>query len=276
MGDRATTWMLERLTWEQFDELRRRGSPVLLPTGSTEQHGPHLPLGTDAMIATGIAARIAARHQCAVAPAIVYGAFSHPRSGGGDRRFPGMVGIRGDTLSRVVADIAGELFRHGFEHLVVLNGHFENHPFLYEGLETAIARVGDGGARCVLLSYWDFIRDDDIPLLFPDGFPGWEAEHAGIVETSLMEALHQELVDPSKKRAGGAERTVVYDVLPAPRELIPASGIGWNAEGASAETGERLLDLLLARIPDALQAEGIPLTAVTTDEVAARSGQGRS
>jgi len=264
MRDPTSNWMLDRVTWEGFAELRRQGSLVLLPTGSTEQHGPHLPLGTDAMIATGIASRVAAEHHVPVAPPIVYGAFSHPRSGGGDRRFPGMVGIQGTTLSRVVADVAGELFHQGFRRLVVVNGHFENHPFLYEGLESAIDSTDEHEARCVLLNYWDLIRDDDIPLIFPEGFPGWEAEHAGVVETSLMEAMYPELVEPSKDRAGGSERTAVYDVLPAPPELIPPSGIGWSAEQASAETGERLLEMLVPRIAAALRAEGaLPVTAAT-------------
>jgi creatinine amidohydrolase len=257
MHEPPQTWMLDRVTWEAFDELRRQKSPVLLPTGSTEQHGPHLPLGTDALIAAGIASRIAAEHHLPVAPPIVYGAFSHPRSGGGDRRFPGMIGIRGTTLSQVVADLTGELFNHGFRRLVVVNGHFENHPFLYEGLETAIDNAGEHDVRCVLLNYWDLIRDEDMPMLFPEGFPGWEAEHAGVVETSLMEAMYPEMADSSKKQAGGSERTAAYDVLPAPRELIPPSGIGWSAEQASAEKGERLLDMLLPRIAALLQAEGV-------------------
>lgn len=248
--------LLEAMTWQEFDDARSRGLCVLLPVGSTEQHGPHLPLGTDALIAAGLAERIAQNHPCVVAPPVVYGAFSHPRSGGGDRGFPGMVGVRGTTLVHVVEDVTVELFRHGFHKLVVLNGHFENHAFLYEALESAVERV-DAKARVLLLNYWDLIRDEDIPRLFPNGFPGWEAEHAGVVETSLMETLRPDLVRRAMKGRGGASRTVTYDLFPTPAELIPPSGVGWSAEEASEEVGALLVRMLIERIVKALQDEGL-------------------
>jgi creatinine amidohydrolase len=256
MSEEQRSCLLEHMTWPEFQAAVGQGRSVLVPAGSVEQHGPHLPLGTDALIADGLARRVAAKTGCIVAPGLRYGAYSHPRSGGGDRTFPGSTGMRGGTLQDVVEDVAEDLFGDGFRCVVVLNGHFENAPFLFEGLQAVVGHE-IGSRKALLINYWEQIVDDDLPTLFPNGFPGWEAEHAGVVETSLMEVLHPKLVDPSQKGPGGAERMLTYDVFPTPPEAVPASGVGWDARPASPEIGRYLADVLVSRLVEILVREGV-------------------
>jgi creatinine amidohydrolase len=76
-------------------------------------------------------------------------------------------------------------------------------------------------------------------LLFPDGFPGWDVEHASIMETSLMLHLRPDLVLFDRAVDDEAERHPWWDVVPAPDAFVPASGTLWKATQASAEKGER-------------------------------------
>lgn len=248
--------LLERMTWVEFKQAADAGLPVIVPVGSMEQHGPHLPLATDALIACALASKIADEADCVVAPPVLYGAHSHPRSGGGDRTFPGSMGLRGRVIEAIVNELVSDLVSNGFSKVVVLNGHFENTPFLFEVLDEVFGGQVDGDRRGLLINYWDEIHESDLPTLFPDGFPGWEAEHAGVVETSIMEALHPHLVLPERKDRGGAARTIRYDVFPTPPDVVPPSGIGWDARGASPDIGRYLVDVLVHRIAEILRREG--------------------
>lgn len=133
------------------------------------------------------------------------------------------------------------LVRTGFRKLVVQNWHYENAGFLWEACDLAIGNRLD--ARVLLLEDpMPPFSDEDLAELFPDGFPGWEAEHASIMETSMMMALRPELVQVDRIVDDQAARRPSWDVIPAPREFIPESGVLWRPSIASAELGRRFLD----------------------------------
>ncbi len=100
----VTPNLMEDMTWPEVKAAADAGLPVIVPVGSTEQHGPHLPLNTDAVIPQAIALEAAKLTPLVVAPPIHYGAMSRPLSGGGET-FPGTVSLRADTLISTIREV---------------------------------------------------------------------------------------------------------------------------------------------------------------------------
>jgi creatinine amidohydrolase len=248
------------MTLNEVRDAIQENIPVVFPLGSIEQHGPHLPLGTDGYISTSFAQRLAELHRIIIAPTVFYAAYSAPRSGGG-RTFVGSIGLPDSTLTAVLGTIVSECFRQGFRRLVLLNGHFENVEPAFQSLEELL---GPGGpyhnltnypARALLINWWQFLYDKDLVGMFEGEFPGFEAEHAGILETSLMEQLFPALVRTEHKVAGGATRTIPYDVFPTPEDTLWPNGIGTTAVPASPDLGRRIAELVVGRVSRVLKEE---------------------
>ncbi|MGP9784520.1 creatininase [Arthrobacter sp. MYb229] len=248
---------IEELDAQTYAEhLARPGSTIVIPAGATEQHGPHMPLGVDALLSRTIAGAVAEKTGALVAPALCYGYKSQPRSGGGNHRV-GTVSLGGCTLSQMVEDVVGSFIAQGFDNVVVLNGHFENYQFIYEGLDNAVARTRNGGsaARAMLLSYWDFVDEETLSKVFPDGFLGWDIEHGGILETSLMLLLHPELVSMDRVVDHPPAKLTPYDIFPEDPSRTPDSGCLSSAKGATAERGRLLFETVTRQVADALENE---------------------
>jgi creatinine amidohydrolase len=246
--------LLERMTWNEAQAAQEDHRPLIIPIGAIEQHGPHLPLGTDAIVAFELARRVARRGGCVVAPAMCYSARSSPRSGGGGRSFPGSTGVTGQTLIGIVQDVTSEFFRSGFRRVAYLNGHYENSSLVYEALTQAIEPYQET-CKAIMVNWWEQIQPEDIGRIFGDNFPGWEAEHAGVAETSLMEELRPDLVRTGLKGEGGVPRAATYDIFPPPRDVIPPNGVPWRSDPASPQIGEYLAGVLVDRIAGILDRE---------------------
>ena len=238
------TNMLE-MTWQEVDEARKRGVPVALPLGSMEQHGPQTPLGTDTYIAQGIIESVAQTRELLIAPPFVYAAYSRPKSGGG-RGFPGSVGLPGAVLGAAAEQVLSELARQQFKSILLVNAHYENAEPFYEAADRVVS--ANPGTTVVLLSWWDLIDPSECEDAFPEGFPGWPAEHASVLETALMEELRPDLVRAESKIDGSPRRVLPYDVFPVPSDIISANGILYTARYANKELGATILALLTSRI----------------------------
>lgn len=251
------TVFLEDLDAETYaQKVNRPGSTLIIPTGATEQHGPHMPLGVDAMLSKAIAGAVAEKIGALVAPVFSYGYKSQPRSGGGNHRL-GTTSLSAATLTGMVEDVARSFIAQGFENIVVLNGHFENYQFIYEGLDNAVShsRLAGSSARAVLLSYWDFVDEETLETVFPDGFLGWDIEHGGVLETSLMLLLHPEKVDMSRVIDHPPAKLTPYDIFPEDPARTPASGCLSSAKGASAASGQLLLEAVTSSVTSSLRSE---------------------
>ena len=237
--------LVEHMTWEEYrDEVGRR--IIILPVGSLEQHGPHLPMNVDVVIPKNLATMTAEQVESLVLPSIAYGYKSHPTSGGG-QLFPGTTSLDGTTFINLILDILRETYRHGGRRFLILNGHYENVSFLTEAVELFI-READG-ARVVILSWWDQVSDEMVDKLFTEaGFPGWDTEHAAITETSLMLYFSPELVREDKIIDDQSERKPTYSIFPPPDDIIPKSGVLYKATYASREKGEELAKHILDKI----------------------------
>lgn len=254
---------IEDLDAFTYREKIAAGAPVLIPAGSIEQHGRHMPLGVDVMLSKAMAAEAARRVGALVAAPIVYGYKSQQRSGGGNH-LTGTTSLDGATVTAIARSLVLESARHGVRCIAFVNGHFENYQFLYEGADLAVAdlaRVGISDVKVMLLSYWDFVDSATIERLYPDGFAGWDLEHGGVLETSLMLHLFPDHVDTSRLSDIEPAELPSYDVLPPRPELTPESGCLSSGVDATAEKGELLLDTAAAGMSEALVREfALPTT----------------
>lgn len=261
MGAQMTVH-LDELTWVELDRLTRDGPPVvILPAGSLEQHGPHLPLGTDRFMPARLAALVAEQTGALVAPALPYGYKSQPKSGGGNH-FPGCASLDATTYIHMARDILCDLARHGLTKIVLFDGHMENQWFLTEAADLALRALkaeGVEGTRIVKFGYWTFITPETEVALFPDGLLSWELEHAAVMETSCMLHLCPDLVRADEIPDGPPAAFPPYDVYPVDTGPIPPTGVLSSAAGATAEKGRIVVEQVVPDIAAALH------TAFQTD-----------
>lgn len=217
-----------------------RGERLVLSIGAIEQHGPHLPLTVDIDIADALAREMAQRLGGYLAPGIVYGARSLPQSGGGPS-FSGTISVRGTTLVEYFTDILSAYTRCGARSLVVINGHYENEPFLFEALEVCRESGLLEAVEVISLSWWSVVTESLLSELFKDDFPGWHAEHAGLSETSLMLYLRPELVRPIRPDHTRPPLAGVY-IHPIDPEQISNQGVLARTSGSSSEIGRTLFE----------------------------------
>jgi creatinine amidohydrolase/Fe(II)-dependent formamide hydrolase-like protein len=242
---------LSRLTSPQVRQLEKDPGVVVLPIGAVEQHGPHLPAGTDFLIADRIvqdALNLLARDAPVWSlPCMPYGKSTEHEG------WPGTISLSAPTLMAFLQDVGRSLAVSGFRRLAFLNGHGGNAALL-----SMLAR--DIRAQSGLLV---FTINPSYATAAPFEIPEKERElglHGGLVETSLMQALAPELVD---MQAAKAE----YPDLP-PSESgnffygrtsmgwlskdWSASGLFGDPAGSSSEKGDALLAALARQVADVL------------------------
>lgn len=246
---------LDDLTWPQIQSAAELATPVILPIGSTEQHGYHLPLCTDVVLPESLARAVAARLKLLVAPPVAYGYRSRPLSGGGEG-FPGTISLSGRTLMALVEDVLVGMAASGFRRLVLLNWHFENSNFIYEAAWCAYQRIAATDLRVMVVeAAFSELSPTVMDALFGDEFPGWDVEHAAVLETSLMLHLRPDLVLFDRAVDDEARRHPPYDVVPVPPDFIPSSGTLWKATRASADKGALAWEEIVSRVASAIETE---------------------
>ena len=208
-------------TWPEIDVR----PTVLVPVGSTEQHGPHLPLDTDARVAAAVAALAAAGTNLLVAPPVAYGA------SGEHEGFPGTVSIGHEALRLLLVELGRSAARWA-GRVVFVNGHGGNIPTLVDAVR--------------------LLRYEGRDAAWFACAPGGDA-HAGRTETSLMLALDPACVRPAWAAGNTAS---LDDLLPAMRAggvaAVSANGVLGDPSGASPDEGERLLAAMAAELVAAL------------------------
>ncbi|MEW6226778.1 MAG: creatininase [Bacillota bacterium] len=246
--------LMEHLTWPEYEQRIKAGRPILLACGATEQHGPHLPLGTDYMQAQGVALAIAERVDGIVAPPLVYGYKSQPFSGGG-QAFVGTTSLDGETLTYLVRDILREFIRHGARRIVLIDGHYENASFLTEGIDLALRDKPSSDVKILLIHWWELISQETLDRAFDGKFPGYAREHAAVLETSAISYLHPELVRWDRLVDDEAQRIPQYAIYPPPADAVPASGVLSPARKASREIGGTIIQEVVEAASRAIRFE---------------------
>lgn len=213
------------------DERERAASVALLPIGSVEQHGPHLPLTTDTVVACTLAAEIAAAHPVRALPPITVSC-SHEHAA-----WPGTVSISAATLIAVVNDVAASLRRSGVTRLVLVNGHGGNYV-----LGNVVQEASLGALRMALFPGepdWDAARRDAGLVT-----TGVSDMHAGELETSILLHAHPHLVRPHYERADELADDRPH-LLSRGLRAYTESGVVGRPSLASAAKGRDLLASLV-------------------------------
>ena len=235
MSGRAagTTDLLDEMTSEDFASRVADDPLVILPVGATEEHGEHLPLGTDSFQCEEVVRRVAERFDAIVLPPFRYGECRTTRN------FPGTISLRSETVQAVVTDIVSELARNGVRRVLVLSGHAGSGHMA--ALKLGVQRVVEANPqmKAMVLSDYDIAYD-----LAGKEFPSDDG-HAGSIETSRILAIRPELVRP--ERPVGSTRPPRFMVLSDPERFIP-SGVMGDSRGSSAEKGARIDEYISERL----------------------------
>ncbi|MCA1595513.1 MAG: creatininase family protein, partial [Chloroflexi bacterium] len=181
-------FLYEKLTWPEVNDAVAAGKVPVIPVGSIEQHGPHLPLDVDCVLPRGVALEAAAiiPDRMLVVPTITYGYTGHVMD------FPGTINVHYQHFIEMVIDVVKSLAYHGFKKIVLLNGHGSNMP----NLDLAARRVNvETDAECVFCAWWSLLTVDRefLPGWRESAFPGGCA-HACELETSAYLYLDAENV----------------------------------------------------------------------------------
>jgi creatinine amidohydrolase len=249
----AGTVEYEWMTWPEIAAAAAADTPVVVTVGSTEQHGPHLPVSADWVVPQALLRLAAEKRPFIVGPPLRLGYRSRPASGGG-QQFPGTLSLRATTFIAMIEDLLEELIRTGFRRIVLYSWHFENANFVYEPAFLVSGRCPDVKIVVVENGMPDFAKAD-LDVLFPDGFPGLALEHAAVIETSLFEYLRPSTVRMDRIVDDAPLRNVAYDVLPIDPSMSTPTGVLASATPASAAKGELLADRIVDHIVAILDAE---------------------
>ncbi len=214
----------------------RKTTRALIPVGSLEQHGEHLPVSTDSIIAEHIAGLVAARIGAFVLPAITYGvSFEHMPMFN--------VSVRNSTLSTLICDACTSLAENQIREIVILNGHHGNMGALqYIAQELSGKLPRDASVHT--FHYWHVLDR--------------EFDHAGEVETSLLLAIAPKLVDMSKaapnSRRLSKSKAAYSTITNAPGSFpkITGNGVWGDPRKASAKKGKKWMKDIVARLSDAI------------------------
>jgi creatinine amidohydrolase len=185
----VTTFRYDELTWPEMREVIARQPVVLLPFGAVEDHGPHLPLNTDNIIVERLCLEAArcAPGEMLVMPLVAYGLDEHHMD------FPGTISVGMQTLLAYVADVAGSAARHGFTHLLIVNGHGSNRSVADLAARHVVLETGIVcGAMSPNAAVDPTLAEPTLSELRRSGSGG--VAHAGEYETAMMLHLRPDLV----------------------------------------------------------------------------------
>jgi creatinine amidohydrolase len=245
-----------QMSWTDYAEVIEKHDPVILiPVGALEQHGPHLPLATDALLPEAICREVAMTTNALLSPTIAYGYKSIPRCGGG-QHFPGTTSLDASTLVSQLKDIVREFARHGVHKIALVVGHMENQWFVTEACDVALREIKSlalAPPQIMSVGYWEFLTKKTIAQVFGDAFPDWSLEHAGIMETSMMLHLYPQLVKMDRLRKQEPAKFPKYDLWPYDKGMVPESGILNTALGSTAEKGKLFYDEYVLTLRNAIE-----------------------
>ena len=217
----------------EFRELIKSKKPtIIIPVGSIEQHGAHLPITTDSDIVTEIASRLGKKCGFIVLPIISYGiSVEHVP----------LFSINAFSLKKFLKNIIDSLLRDGIKSIIILNGHHGNIPYLeqldaeYSTIFTIQRRNARKNFRITSYSYWHFMKH--------------EFDHAGFVETSIMLAISDKVKMKKAKKGlitkGMSEKEIrrinKLSTQPGGFPKVAKNGVWGDPTGATKKDGEKFL-----------------------------------
>ena len=230
-----TALYLDRMTWAEVkEEIQKGRDTVVVPFGSTEQHGRHMPLGTDAVLGDVIGWGLAERLGAFLAPTVRFGCSEHHLA------FTGTISLGEQTFRSIVTDVVASLSVHGFRRLVLLPTHGGN----FKPLAKAVARIEPAkGVRILAFTDLEGLVNAAVESSKAFGVDAAKSgAHSGEWETSLMLALKPELVKMDWAAEGfvGELSEIMSKVFDGIQKL-DQNGVLGDPRPATAEAGKKYL-----------------------------------
>ena len=204
----------EELTWPEINQRALEDRVAILPVAMLEDHGHHLPIATDVLITNEICRRTAEAlpDEVILLPPQIHGYSPHHMD------FPGSLTIQGPTLVEYMLDITRSLIHHGFHRILLVNGHGSNAPWLE--IVARLTIIEHPKCLCTLINWWDIQELRDAVQTLRTSVVGGMS-HAGELETSLMLAIHPQMVDMDQ-----AVKDISYQTSAhfPPRDLMQSGG----------------------------------------------------
>ncbi len=236
-------------SWPEVEAYLAKSKTILIPIGSTEQHGPNGLLGTDALCAELIGTRAGEEAGIMVAPVFNVGQAQHHMA------FPGTITLRPSTMIAAMSDWALSLVHHGFDRLYWLNGHGGNIATINAAFSEmwhaySLGRSNRVAPLCKLRNWWELPGVGEVcKQLFPVG----EGHHATPSEVSVTyyffpEAQKRVAMEPKIAPLGSIRDAADY------RRQFPDGRIGSDPDQASAEAGEKIVAAAVKSLVAELQA----------------------
>jgi len=232
---------LDKLTWPEVrDELEAGRDTVVVAFGATEQHGPHMPLATDALIGDELARAVAERLDAFVAPTVRLGCSAHHLDS------PGTLSLQEETFHAIVGDLVRSLARGGFRRIVLLPTHGGN----FAPLAAAVEKLGEvEGSSIVAITDLSAlmrvatvgVEEHHVPL-------GDGGLHAGEWEASMLLSIQPDLVKMDRAEPGftGDPEEALGRLFSGGTKALADNGVIGDPRKASAEHGRRYWDTALA------------------------------
>jgi creatinine amidohydrolase len=245
-----------QLTWPETNEVVAQNRVAVLPVGSIEGHGPHLPLDTDTVIVEGICHKVAEAipDRAIVLPAIPFGISANHMD------FPGTLTISEDTFIRLVTDVCSCLAYHGFRRILIINGHGGNQSALDVAARRVNLRYPE--TLCAVMAYYLTPRAGqfEAELAKIQGLRG-SMDHGGLGETSCYLALNPSPVDMSKVQAGAMPESAAFGfsaedgavVLMPYWSAVAPVGVMGDPRNASAEIADEYLPRVVEDIVEIIK-----------------------
>jgi creatinine amidohydrolase len=242
------TLKLAELSWPEIESALESGvRTVVVPTASTEQHGPGLPLNVDELRGDALGERIADELGCFVAPTIRPGVSEHHMA------FPGTISLSRETFEAVVADYCESLDRHGFETVVLFTSHGGNS----EALDAVAERMDEElDARVFVAGTRDGFSEARYAAMADHGVErGVAGQHAGAAETSFILEIRPDLVDMDAAAEGHVGEVDGEKLMAEGLASVTANGVLGDQTAATRAAGRTLIDECTAYYVEAIREE---------------------
>jgi len=239
--------LLHHCTWLEVEDRLKRSTGIIVPIGSTEQHGPNELIGTDALCAEVVAQGVGETLDALVAPTISVGMAQHHLG------FPGSVTLRPSTLIAVVRDTVQSLARHGFDRIFFVNGHGGNIATVTAAFSEIYAErsLDSSGrnapaVRCKLKNWFD---GPAIGKLSKELYGDAEGSHATPSEVSLTQYAFPNSIKKARMSPDIAPSGPIYDSEDYRRRFADGR-IGSNPMLSTPEAGKRIYDTAVAEVAE--------------------------
>lgn len=236
---------IREMSWTAFVERKKATSLVIIPSGAYEVYGPHLPLGSDTLVAQKLAEQIAQHVHAMIGPTLEVGDSATLSD------FPGTIVIRPEHFKLYLNDVVESLLKWGFTDFLFVNNHAGNVPMISQLCTSLTAK---SGIRCAQLDFWRFIQSHDEGILESGKMAH---RHAGEAGTSVLSYLYPELVDMDAAQAATPKMQINYpDIMQYFRLAdITDTGCVGNPTLGSAEKGRVLVERTVSRVVEFLKNE---------------------